>query len=107
VKRRVGGSSVILVDGAFDDQTVLTSIADVSDNGQMYGAFTMQLAVATLPGGPPSTKRSYVCSYDKQTYRFHSCSDTHETQIFSAYNDPANIVTLPDALSSATDLSEK
>jgi hypothetical protein len=97
------GAALVDIQRAFDGKTVFAVAPDVTDGGVTYGAITMQLAAAPVPGAPAAPPLTITCSYDKQSYLMHACGSTYATETFSGYDDPANVVTLPPELTTATD----
>jgi hypothetical protein len=81
------------------DKMHVTIAPDVTDGGVTYGAITTQIDTAMIPGAPAVGPQTLTCTYDKQTYLMHSCTNGVFTETMSGYNDPANVVTVPaDAL---------
>ena len=56
--------------------------------GKTWGQF------ATTAAGPEKDQH-LNCTYDKKTYRLNDCVNEGFTLVFSRYDDPANVVTIP------------
>jgi hypothetical protein len=97
------GAALVDIQRAFDGNTAFSVAPDVTDGGVTYGAITLQLSAAPVPGAPPAPPLTITCSYDKQSYLMHACTSTYATETFSGYDDPANVVTLPPELATAID----
>ena len=88
---------------AVREKSTVVAAPDVVEGGVTYGAFSVETPTASIPGAPTASPMTMTCTYDKTTYLVHSCSNGIVTQTFSAYNDPANVVTIPpDARSAPT-----
>jgi hypothetical protein len=103
VKQSNGNAHPLVMDQAFDDATTLTLLPDVFENGVAYGAFTMDLVISATPGAQRVTPMTASCSYDKATHLMHGCVASGLVQKYSGFNDPANVVTLPEGLATAVD----
>lgn len=58
-------------------------------NGKTWGQF------ATSSGGPEKDQQ-LTCTYDKATYRVGTCSNAGLLLGFSRYDDPTNVVNVPE-----------
>ena len=76
------------------DSTV-TLVPDKTEDGIAFGAlsFTMTTPFA-FPGAPPTM--ALACTYDKKTFLMHRCANEMATITYAGFNDPANVVVLPD-----------
>jgi len=82
---------VVAAQGQLRDVPVDQVLPDKTASGRTWGQF------ATTSAGPQKDQH-LVCTYDKKTYRINDCSNEGLTLIFSRYDDPANIVTIPGNL---------
>ena len=62
--------------------------------GKTWGQF------ATTAAGPEKDQH-LTCTYDKKTYRLNDCVNEGFSLVFSRYDDPANVVTIPAVASPA------
>ncbi|MBV8367714.1 MAG: hypothetical protein JO036_02105 [Candidatus Eremiobacteraeota bacterium] len=62
--------------------------------GKSWGQF------ATTAAGPEKDQH-LTCTYDKKTYRLNDCVNEGFSLVFSRYDDPANVVTIPTVASPA------
>jgi hypothetical protein len=95
--------ALVDIQGELVDATQLTSIPDVVDGGVTYGAVRLSSNTASVPGAPNVGPLTLTCTYNKTTFLLHACTSPAITESFDAYNDPVNVVTLPDALSALPD----
>lgn len=61
--------------------------ADITSAGTTYGAFVTVVPLGTLV--------SLTCTYQKKTYRLVRCANEDVSQTYEGYNDPANVVDVP------------
>lgn len=55
----------------------------------------------TLAPSAHLVSQPIVCAYDKASYLIQTCTTASVTMTFGKYNDPGNVVTLPDAAKNA------
>lgn len=66
-------------------------LPDMIESGVRWGRFE------TTSSGPQKDQH-LVCTYDKRTYRLAQCSNEGFKIVFSRYDDPQNVVTMPSNL---------
>ncbi len=82
-----------------------TALADRQENGVTVGVIKIDTPTpATATPMIQQAASNLVCTYDKKSYLMRTCTNGMMTMKYTKYNDPANVVVLPDEAKNAVPL---
>jgi hypothetical protein len=103
-RRKLPGGSALLI-APLTAAATFRPEPDVHDpSGMTAGAFQAVTSLP-IPGVGTIPNVTLECTYDKATMLPRTCSSQYATLAFHNYNDPKNVVDVPPAALSATELA--